>query len=444
MAVEKMGSLFAGVGGFELAGKNAGLDAVFTSEYDAACNRVLDVQFPSTAHLGDITQIDGDLLPHVDVLTAGSPCQDFSIAGMRRGLEGARSGLFAHFVRLIDEVGPRFAVWENVPGALTSSNGGDFANVLGALVGSPVPLPLPKHPNGRRSRYAGVASGPKGTLAWRVLDAQHFGVAQRRQRIFAVLDREGGAAPAVMFPGIGDVHLGKRPVVVRGESWVMPLDYDDLPFDTGMAPPETTKIRLAEVLEEDAGERFYLSEKACLGILERSGRRGKALPAVLDYALRVQAGLEVGERPATPAVGNPVAMKIRAGKPGGGKGALLSEDLSLTIATGNDQYLFEPQTFGKVHRASSPTDAETWAERDVSSTITEGDQRDKRAQDVIVEQPHYRVRRLTPTECERLQGFPDGWTDIDGAKDSHRYKQMGNALAVPVATWVLDRIVAHA
>jgi len=469
----RLGSLFAGIGGFELAGKQVGFTPALSCEIDAPAHRVVSTHFADVELHEDVTDLH--LEPgSVDVLTAGSPCQDFSIAGMRKGLGGSRSGLFEHFVRLIDEAKPRFAVWENVPGALTSNKGEDFANVLSALVGASEPLRLPKHPKGRTSRYAGIAHGPLGGLAWRTLDAQHFGVAQRRQRIFAVLDTKGTFSFRALFPGFGG-KLDRSQMVwtPEGDAWAGCLDIDGLDFDTGMGPPDPKRVHLSEILESDVDERYYLSEKACKGILRRASRRGRSLPPVLDYALRQQAGEEVGEPPES--IEGPVpyddVAKCLTGHPG--------------QRYDYDTESFVPvATYRKVKRARNDEDFETWEESEASNTLNLFDQGDVRATDVVVEPvgfaiepesgqgadlrarevdhspaltanwlekatdrgvrvvetPTFRVRRLTPRECERLQGFPDGWTDIEGAKDSHRYRQLGNAVAVPNAAWVLGQI----
>lgn len=466
--------LFAGVGGFGLAAEAAGYTVDLACEYDDKAAAVLAARFPDTTLYGDVATLRGDG-SRPTVLTAGSPCQDFSIAGMRKGLAGSRSGLFEHVIRLRDEYQPRFVVWENVPGALTSNKGEDFANVIGALVGAPGPLTLPKHPSGRRSRYAGVAQGPKGTLAWRVLDAQHFGVPQRRQRVFAVLDTQSDASVSALFPGYAPNDWwtwGTAPAFC-GDSWAMPIDVDSIDLDTGMSPPDPKTTRLADILERDVDERYYLSVKACKGIIRRAEKRGRQLPPLLDHALRFQAGEDVGEAPRREPV--PVlspaenqrgelrtadiapVMSIGGGKPGQGYQAVLepvpfngacvhdgpARTGAFTKGTGigapGDP---SPTVHGStVHCVAAPTlsvnarqDPVTAADLLAGPLDTDG------GTHAVSCPPLYRVRRLTPTECERLQGFPDGWTAIDGAKDSHRYRQLGNAVAAPVAEWVLRRI----
>lgn len=212
-----MGSLFDGIGGFPLAAVNAGIRPVWASEIEAFPIEVTKHHFPDMVHVGDITKLDGAKLPPVDIVCGGSPCQDLSVAGARAGLAGARSGLFMEQCRIVKEmrnadillrgrtgvsVRPRFMVWENVPGAFSSGEpkGEDFRIVLEEILRikyGPVHVPGP-HP---------WAWGPAGeailgddlSLAWRTLDAQHWGVPQRRNRIFLVADFGGRCASWILF-----------------------------------------------------------------------------------------------------------------------------------------------------------------------------------------------------------------------------------------------------
>ena len=239
-------SLFAGVGGFDCAMERQGIDVVATVEIDKAARGVLQRQFPKATHFNDVTEVTGEQLrdagfvPERGIITGGFPCQDLSVAGKRAGLGGARSGLFWQIVRLLDELQPRFFVLENVPGLLSSKDGRDFGAVLGALVG-----------------------GGYG-VAYRILDAQYFGVAQRRRRVFIVgcLGDDGSAPSEILALSQG----------VCGDS----------------APSRATW----EETTPDVGEGFA-----------------------------------------------PSLLTMREGSAGGGKGPLVSEDVSLTLATGNGQVL---------------------------------------------------------------------------------------------------------
>ena len=206
-----LGSLFDGIGGFPLAGKMAGIVPVWASEIEPFPIRVTEKRLPEMKHCGDVHGLNGADLEPVDIITFGSPCQDLSIAGKRSGLGGSRSGLFYEAVRVITEMRkstngkyPRWAVWENVPGALSSQNGQDFRRVLESLVRIKDPAADVPLPESGRWLHAGEILGDGYSLAWRVLDAaQGWGVAQRRKRIFAVLDLDGQCAGKVLFESEG-------------------------------------------------------------------------------------------------------------------------------------------------------------------------------------------------------------------------------------------------
>ena len=366
----KLGGLFSGVGGFELAWTQLGHEVAWMCEWDAKARKVLKARFPGVPIYPDVRDLDPAEVEAVDVMTGGSPCQGFSVAGSRSGLEHSESQLFADYVRIMNglaERGLQYAVWENVPGVLSITNDDGertFEHVVAALAGrtEPVRLPTDKRWN------AGLASGRGRAVAWRVLDSRYFGVAQRRRRVFACVafgdsaaDRAGRALLAV---GEG----------VRGDS--------------------------------------------ASGVEAREGAAG---------------GVAASARAPS------ILMTMREGKPGGGKGPLLAEEQSSTLATGNGQTLFQPQAFRKSNRAQSDTDDETWVSDGGANTLNVFDVGDTRTTHAIVEPPQYGVRRLTPVECERLQSFPDGWTE-PALSDSARYKAMGNAVTVNVVRWILRRL----
>lgn len=199
-----MGSLFSGSGGFELAAVLAGIEPIWASEIAPFPIRVTTRRFPNMKHYGDVTKINGAEVPPVDIITFGSPCVDLSIAGRRGGLEQERSGLFYEAIRIIKEMReatngryPRYIVWENVYGAFSSNNGEDFRCVLGAVAGvkgRDIPIP-------RCDQWltAGEIMADDFSIAWRGLDAQYWGVPQRRKRIFLVADFNGGGAAKILF-----------------------------------------------------------------------------------------------------------------------------------------------------------------------------------------------------------------------------------------------------
>lgn len=206
MKLSKLGSLFDGSGGFPLGGIIAGMTPVWSSEIEPFPIRVTEKRLPSVKHYGDVSKLNGAGLEPVDVITFGSPCQDMSLAGKRAGLDGARSGLFFQAVRIIKEMRakygrPRFAVWENVRGALSSAGGEDFRRVLEELCrvkDDAADVPRPK-----KWQSAGLIWGNGYSVAWRVLDAQYWGVPQRRKRIYLVADFDGDSAGKILFDSEG-------------------------------------------------------------------------------------------------------------------------------------------------------------------------------------------------------------------------------------------------
>jgi DNA (cytosine-5)-methyltransferase 1 len=345
-----MVSTFAGVGGFDLAFERAGVRTVATVEIDRNCRGVLAEHWPSTTHLTDILEVSGDdlrstgFVPGTGILTGGFPCQDLSVAGRRAGMDrGTRSGLFWELDRIMAEISPRWVVFENVPGLLSSNGGRDLGTVVGTLA----------------DRGYG--------FAYRVLDAQHFGVPQRRRRIFIVgrLADDGRGPAAVLFDGAGGV----------GDSAPRPQAWTALAGRTRGRPTGSGRL-LAET-----------------GIVR--------------------------------------SLTTRQGTSG----------VDLTDAEAGHVV-----TYRKSRRAMSADDHETWVPSDQTNTLNTFDNTgDIRATELVVEHDASTVvRRLTPVECERLQGFPDDWTRVVGRKvqsDSARYKQMGNSLAVPVVEWIARRLV---
>lgn len=208
-----LGSLFDGIGGFPLAAVHNGIIPLWASEIESFPIEVTKIRFPDMLHVGDITKLKGEELPSVDIITGGSPCQDLSVAGARAGFAGERSGLFMEQIRITKEmrwadarsgkanhlIRPRYFVWENVPGAFSSTNGEDFHAVLeetARIAVSSVSIPRPP---GGIWKSVGCILGYEFTIAWRVLDAQYWGVPQRRKRIFLVADFGGHTAPKILF-----------------------------------------------------------------------------------------------------------------------------------------------------------------------------------------------------------------------------------------------------
>lgn len=567
-----MGSLFDGIGGFPLAAVHNGIIPMWASEIEAFPIEVTKLRFPDMIHVGDITKLNGAELPPVDIICGGSPCQDLSVAGARAGLAGERSSLFMEQVRLVKEmrdedirrgrtaldIRPRYMVWENVPGAFSSA-----------------------HP---KEKTSGVSLRRSSEL---------------KSVVFQSLD---------LTPGAGNL---------LGESYwelISPWRGDALTLNTGVSPREEKESSLSLILQEDPPDRYYLTRKACLGILRRASERGKELPEKLKRALEIQAGLArpdgrpteleayhinqpdskaptafaanqrdevrdlhdvagaLGAQPGMKqqtfiAAGFSAGQGSKAGSIGyqeecaptlkaaesgtnmvpsilclndqGGSVMDCSEDVTGTLRAqehghqplvyenhgidarytgphkvaptmsarygtgGNNVPLVEQEqvfciTGNAIDRQPQNGGNGIGYQTDVAYTLTATDhhavfsrqrvdvfkggevvstqsaRQHKDATDLVMDvagldcrnarengdlcgtlqkgtsgsslnsiHPIRRgqlIRRLTPLECERLQGFPDGWTDIPGASDSARYKALGNSVAIPCVDYVLQGI----
>lgn len=359
-----IGSLFDGSGGFPLAAFMCGGVPVWASEVEPYPIAVTRTRFPHMKHLGSVTDVKGDKVEPVDVITFGSPCQDLSIAGKRAGLkhegngddETTRSGLFMEAVRIIKEmreatngVYPRFALWENVPGAFSSNKGEDFRIVLEELIKIVEPTavmpPVPK--NGWP--YSDHYCGDRWSLAYRVLDAQYWGVPQRRRRIYLVLDLGGQCAGEVSFKreGLrGYFEEGRTPwKAVAGDAERGPGTADCerkcITLEPGIAAREGGHIYAGVSGTPHAVAYSFdsLASNSMKSSNPHSGCRQVDVAKTLDCfdpsPAKNQGGIAVVESV-------PYTLKIRSGCEGGGKGALIQTDKSATLSTLNDQYLFQP------------------------------------------------------------------------------------------------------
>ena len=361
-----LGSLFDGSGGFPLAGLLAGIVPVWSSEIEPFAIRVTEKRLPQVQHFGNISGLHGAKLPPVDIITFGSPCQDMSIAEKRTGLNGSRSSLFHEAIRIIREMRcasngkyPRYIVWENVPGAFSSNGGEDFRCVLEAICSvkdSSISIPRPA---GKWTK-AGEILAESYSLAWRVLDAQYWGVPQRRKRIFLVADFDGASAGKILFESEGDSpQCGEMSRSDRGDGTVRVSGYS------------TESLR---AWQRTAGSAADSSETAGLCLCDQGGERIDILkertatlraeahhqPCVLEnhpadsrlqisengkvQTLTSRCGTGGGNVPLL--MDTPKTLKIRCGKAGGGKGSLIQENKSATLSCNNDQTVFQPKAYG--------------------------------------------------------------------------------------------------
>jgi len=215
-----LGSLFDGSGGFPLGGLLCGIEPLWASEIEPFPIRVTTKRIPQMKHYGDISKLNGADLPPVDIITFGSPCTDMSVAGKRAGLDGEQSVLFYEAIRIIKGMRcatngryPRFILWENVPGAFSSNKGADFKAVLEAVVQIAEPDAEVPAPDKNGWPYADILLGDGWSVAYRTVDAQFFGVAQRRKRIYLVADFGSEHAGKILFESQG-VSRGLRLVSI--------------------------------------------------------------------------------------------------------------------------------------------------------------------------------------------------------------------------------------
>ena len=430
-----LGSLFDGSGGFPLAGLLAGIQPVWASEIEPFPIRVTTKRLPFVKHLGDINSIHGDGIEPVDIITFGSPCTDMSVAGKRAGLGGKQSSLFYEAVRIIKEMRcatdgryPRFIVWENVPGAFSSNKGEDFRCVLEEIcsvrdegVSVPGP-PKGKWPN------AGEIVGDGYSVAFRVFDAQLWGVPQRRKRIYLVGDLAGGSAGKILFESEG----------VSGYSAAGFRAWQGAARHTEEGAGAAGGIRgRVTCLCDQGGQRMDVAEDAACTLraeahhppcvmderhpLESAGfctehsaqsrgvgyeeetsptLRAGTVPAAVMFENHSQATRHTGPLETAPTVsatygmgGNnqpfvaepdtPKTLKIRSGCEGGGKGAIIQDDKSATLSCNNDQTVFVP--FCRGTRPHSAEEAPAWKDGKVANTLNAFDVGESRCNELVVQ-----------------------------------------------------------
>lgn len=558
-----LGSLFDGSGGFPLAGALNGITPLWASEIEMYPIAVTRSRFPGMEHLGNVMDIHGDKIQPVDVITFGSPCQDLSIAGKRAGIhDGQRSNLFFEAIRIIKEMReatsgeyPKFAVWENVPGAFSSNQGEDFRCVLEAFAGicaEGVSIPRPKNGGG-----AGEIMGDGYSVAWRTLDAQYWGVPQRRKRIYLVADFRGESAGKILFERksvSGDIKTGGETGqgtaqateggTGRSDSLkcLNPWDcqskrifepdgiYPTLPaMDCGGANNQAVLYALDSLSSNSmksanphsgfhaesvaktlqAGgvdptcnqggnvivEPVYVLQGNGIDRAETAGCNGKGWREDVCYTLdtidRSAICFKAGQGAKARSLGASEKVTPTLGSEGGNSvpsicyGARGNDDgTHCPTPTGDHENRVTDCTAVTVYR--NPKFGEYVADGMVSTMLAHDSQGPR---DLIVEHGKpprkYIVRRLTPLECNRLQGFPDGWGIPDhkdnmsndellfwqGVRDAYakangksvrqykpdaivkwynslhtdsaEYKMWGNGIALPCAEFVLGGIAAQ-
>lgn len=550
-----LGSLFDGSGGFPLGGMLAGITPLWASEIEPFAVRVTTKRLPQMKHYGDVSALNGAELPPVDIITFGSPCQDMSIAGKRSGLDGSRSSLFYEAVRIIKEMRcatngkyPRFCVWENVPGAFSSNKGEDFRCVLESLCRvRDETVSVPRH---ERWTAAGNIVADGFSIAWRVLDAQYWGVPQRRKRIFLVADFDGECAGKILFESEGlsgysaegfktwqraaaatESGSGTAGAVCLNDQGGQSIEISNditgtLRAETHGHPPCVLESVVYENHSQDT--RYTGPLEVAPTVSSTYGMGGNNQPFVVEntrcfdvrftsdgtknarqncYETDTSRTIDTGGNSPDSNQGGVAVVAVQGSMIGradknGPQGSGVNEDISFTLnATDRHAVAFSQDSYTKYSEndkcgalraaggmygggsemlvySTSKNSYHTEAEENLANTLVASDYKDP----PTVNSPEYIVRRLTPTECARLQGFPDWWcadlgTDepteeelrfwkdvfethrkiIGGAvkpksekqilawlknpnSDSAEYKLWGNGVALPCVYFVLSGI----
>jgi DNA (cytosine-5)-methyltransferase 1 len=401
-------SLFSGIEAASVAWHPLGWECVAVSEIEPFPCAVLAHHYPTAPNLGDVTMItEADIaaLGPIDIVVFGSPCQDLSVAGQRKGLinehgDITRSGLFFAAINIFhwarEHCGARFALWENVPGAFSSSQSRDFASVVSFMAGIDS-VDVPKNGWGTE----GAAVGDNGLLEWAVLDAQWFGVAQRRRRVFALLDTGDWAnRPPILLESKS--LRGDSPPSREAGQTVAPT-IAGCANGGGANGPGRDVDSVESLVVQPFVVANTLTQRMHKGI-NTTLDEGQT-PVVMAYEHHMQDSRIKPLNDVFP------QLNAKAGTGGGNLPLVMSNDTATSICA-NEQRTYTSE--GSVFRLRNV----------VGNTI--------------------QVRRLTPIECERLQGFPDGYTDIrpkgKPTPDGPRYKALGNSMAVPVMRWIGRKI----
>lgn len=523
-----LGSLFDGIAGFPLAATQNGIKTIWASEIVGDCIDIVKKHFPEIQHLGDITKINGGEIPPVDIISFGSPCQNLSTAGNQKGLDGEKSQLFFEAIRIIYEMRgatngkyPKYIIWENVAGAFSSNKGQDFRRVLEEITKTYIPMP-----NSRRWATSGMVRSVAGSTAWRQLDAQYWGVPQRRKRIYLVHNFNGERAPEILFECesvLGYTAQGRtegkniagsagNSVEATGTGTAAGF----LPLNSGRANGVGYEDEKSPTLTKNPPATVYTIAGNAIGRMGRNGGNQLGVGQDISYTLTAADRHAIAAPEAfrlssfggfAEGVGT---LRASGGDNGGGSETMIVEKnlqfaeayqhhgyrMSKTANTmtaganssvrGDTSFVIENNVVCfddvvknedgrywacickdcvKKHNISENllddagqgtcSVAGCWNEADYYIDFPqieepkEGQRFWKIAKELlqkVTKMVRYRVRRLTPLECERLDGFPDNWTEYGASgkemSDKTRYEALGNSIAVPCADRVFAGIIA--
>lgn len=415
-------SLFSGIEAASVAWKPLGWTCVGVSEIDPFGRAALAQHYPHVPNLGDVSLITEQqiaALGRIDVLVFGSPCQDLSLAGKRKGFDGERSSLFFIAMRIVrwarEHCGLRFAVWENVPGAFSSNDGRDFAAVVGDMAGMDTAPAVPPHGWGKE----GCAVGDAGLVEWSTLDAQWFGVAQRRRRCFVVADYgDWTNRPPILLESEG----------LRGDSPPQRGPGEDAAAD---ADHGIASGRIVGALRAtDGGPDLEHGRSGHLIVVSNAeGSRGLPFLTVSNLSKTVnnQTPLLAFAIDLRNGTVDATAMTLQSGGIGEGRGMCINAIPHTFVNT--PVLSFKP---GQSEAAGG-----IFVTEDYAPTLQAQNNGSTAVPAVMYGAA---VRRLTPRECERLQAFPDDYTHITvngkPAADTPRYRALGNSMCVNVMRWI--------
>jgi DNA (cytosine-5)-methyltransferase 1 len=421
-------TMCSGIGAPETAAP--GVQWHWSAEVERFPSRVLANRHAGSKNLGDITTADfidkARAFGHLNLLVAGTPCQAFSVAGHRRSLEDRRGNLTLRFVEVVDAIEPDVVLWENVPGVFSTKDNA-FGCFLAALVGADDAI-VPE----RGWTNAGMVSGPRRNAAWRVLDAQYFGLAQRRKRVFVVACPRNGADPREILFECEGVPRHSPP---RREAWEGTAsdaaERSGIGFEVG--PGGGRDVDVACTMDARAKDGAIRNQ---VGMLAMSPiGLDEEQNATVDFFGTLKARQEGGGFEGSVFVpGSSHCLNA------GGMGRIDCETETLVAHTLTKRYDSSEDGCGR----GTPLIATAHGIDGVSGTLRSNPGNGFRSNgsnvEAVVSHGAFGVRRLTPVECERLQGFPDDYTALDKAADGLRYKALGNSMAVPVIRWIIERI----
>lgn len=425
----KFGSLFSGVGGFDLGFERAGMECAWQAERDKFALQVLNTHWPNILKYEDVKDVGRNAEP-VDLICGGFPCQDLSVAGKRAGLAGERSGLWFEFRRIIEGLAPTWVVIENVPGLLSSSKGRDMAVLLGGL--------------------AQLGYG----WAYRVLDSQYFGVAQRRRRVFIVghIGDATAAAKVLFEPESRDWDSAPRRE--KGQSYSFSAGASPAAGSIGWQNEQSPTLKSAS--GGNSVPAAYIPEIA------RAITSGEVLRQKVDQDTYMVEAMDVRNLRSNGEVSGTLASKKSGGYSLNYQNPVAFHPRRTEISAGE---LAPTQNTGNGGSGAPAIAYEVWHENQGGNLSVGGETAKALKAGASKSYQGVGVRRLTPVECERLQGFPDNFTLVkvagmedkataEGVKilggngrwmsDTQRYKMMGNAVTVNVAEWIARRIMAVA